>query len=129
MLCVGLNPKMELNRLLSLITENKVIAHANISDYDSKPIITPNGALHYMTSNGSRLIQRNQLLSRLDTPRKGCGQYHIATPTLAMVLTGYSAVLQFIGISESVPESLVQPGDNPNVFVIMDHVILVFEIM
>lgn len=115
MLCVGLNPKMELNRLLSLITESRVITHAALMvETESKPIITPNGA-HYDTT-GNRVILRNKLLSMLDIPRNGCGQHHIATPTPAMVLAGCSAILQFIGVSrDDIPKSLINiGGQSPN---------------
>ena len=107
MLTVGLTPKMELNQLLSVISEHKIFSH----DTDCKSLITPNSAYLNTATGGSGVILKKKLLNLQDLLREGCGYYGIATPTLGIVLSGCSAILQLIGETEDVPESILQSGE------------------
>jgi len=102
MFCVGLNPKTEFSHLLSLASENKGSSHVVTVDTDK------NSVLGHASPDNNKIVLRNKLL---DLPRKGCGPQCAATPTLAMIMSGCSALLQFIGVHKVVPGSLVTNGE------------------
>ena len=98
MFSVGLNPKVDFSQLLTLDTESKTTSHIITVDTAGESVLG-------QTSPGSdKIVLRNKLL---EFPRKGCVPHNVATPSLPMVLTGCSAVLQFIGLYMSLPQSLI----------------------
>ena len=108
MFCVGLNPKTDLSHLLSLASEHKSSSHVITVDTDRTSVLGQGSP-----DSDNKIVLRNKLL---DLPRKGCGPQCAATPTLAMMLTGCSAILQFIGISVTISESLVGTGNIEETF-------------
>lgn len=121
MLCVGLDPKSDINQISSFIAENGTNLGSLLDSY-STPQSNPNSTLPsprnglaedsvHSSARTNGNAAKPKLLDAVINAMKGEGQLVVTTPTLAMFVTGCHAILQFTGSKMVVPDSLVESGE------------------
>ena len=133
MLCLGLDPKADLSHISSILakSESSLVppavaktGHDHTSKHTHGPSHTDDsthGPSHtkdrthgpsHTAGQANGVGIKPRLLTAILSTSEGSGQNSMTTPTIAMVLTGCRAIMQFVGNKEAISGSLIQSGES-----------------